>query len=382
MKKLTMLLALLFCATFYVASAQQEPDKKTRTLILKFTENWCGPCANWGWDYTKEIVNQLGDKGYLMSIMRTSSPGSMNLNAKCYAKLSKNYYLNGLPTFIFNDSPQHGYFHVPDRMKKMDDLFPQTPIASPVGAFYIDGDKLMLNAKVKFWSDVTGEYYLAAYLVEDSVLGPHIQKPNDVYHSYVLRAPMMPDTFPWGQLLVNGSVEANTEISKSFKAQLDLSKWDTSKLSVILAIYKKDGIYKEFFYYRHEVGFVNSRSAMKVSKDAFPGNNDADPDEEGADSSDNNTALHEHSLLPYASVYPNPVKSANSTLAFSLLQAKDLDVTVIDIFGRVVYTVPDKRYYAGFSQIQLPTAYWSNGIYNVRIIGERINKNLRLILSQ
>lgn len=380
MKKLTIVLSLLCSTMSYVAPAQQEPDRKTRSLILNFTENLSAHCSTWGLDNTRQILGHLGDKGYLMSLMIMSVPGSLNFNATCYRKIAKNYYLNGYPTLIFNDSSQTGFFYAVDGwLKKVDDLYPQPPVASPVGSFYIEGDKLILNTKTKFWSDTNGEYYLAGFVVEDSVVGPLILHPDEVFHSCVLRTVMMPDTFPWGQLLVNGAVKADTEISRSFQAQLNLEQWDTSKLSVILAVYKKDGFYNEFFHYRHELGFINSRKAIKVNKDSNPENNDEDPDEDGADSSDNNTSVHEYSLLPYASVYPNPLTVGNATVAFSLLQAKELYISVTDIFGRVVYAAPDKRYNAGFSQIQLPAAYWRNGIYNVRIIGERINKNMLLV---
>ena len=64
-------------------------------------------------------------------------------------------------------------------------------------------------------------------------------------------------------------------------------------------------------------------------------------------------------------LFPNPA-SDNTNVRFSLDQASDVNVTVTDMVGRVVYTTASHMN-AGVQTMDLNTANYASGIYNVKI---------------
>ena len=64
--------------------------------------------------------------------------------------------------------------------------------------------------------------------------------------------------------------------------------------------------------------------------------------------------------------YPNPA-SARATVAFSLTEATDVAVTVVDLLGRTVATLADGARAAGPVRLDVPTAGLAPGLYVVRV---------------
>lgn len=65
-----------------------------------------------------------------------------------------------------------------------------------------------------------------------------------------------------------------------------------------------------------------------------------------------------------ATVYPNPAKD-QATLTFSLAKESDVQIELIDALGRVVNTIANQKMSAGGQNIEIRTAEYAAGIYNV-----------------
>jgi hypothetical protein len=82
-----------------------------------------------------------------------------------------------------------------------------------------------------------------------------------------------------------------------------------------------------------------------------------------------------------ASIYPNPTTSL-STLTFSTDKPEKAGVTVFDMLGNRVLTIPAKQFDAGQHEISLDCAKLPSGLYNVRIFTGEKAINLKLTVNK
>ena len=341
MKK-AFLLFILFGLGIFTAKAQT-PEKKSRAVVFKFTETWCGPCGAWGWNLANNIVDSIGDNGYYIGVMGSSD---VSLDANCWSPFQNNFILDGYPTFVVNDVKALTFFST---IKGKYEQFAATePLASPAGYASISGNSISVTTKTKFWSAANGEYYLAAFLIEDKVKAGQLGQTGIVEHHFLMRGSMMPDFFPWGQALASGAIAAHTEYNKTFTMPLN-PNWVKSNISVLLVVYKKVG---------DKYVFVNAVKAKNQT-----------------------TGIDGLNVASDISVFPNP--AANQvTLQMRLTQAAGLEISVCDITGREVYKVLHTRYKEGVNSIQIPTFNLGNGIYHIRIAGSGTKAYKRFVVNR
>ncbi|WP_222167298.1 T9SS type A sorting domain-containing protein [Edaphocola aurantiacus] len=322
----------------------QTPEMKSRSLVCKFTETWCGPCGGWGWNLANQVIADIGDKGYYVGVMGSSTPSSMNAN--CYGPFESNFPVGGYPTFIVND--EDGGSYLSEVSGAYNTFAATTPVASPAAYFTISGTTINVTSKTKFWTGTSGEYYVSALVVENKVLAAQNGQSGTPEHHYLLRGSMMANKSPWGMLLYNGAIAANTEYSQDFSMTMGAG-WNADNISVLVAIYKKDGT-----KYR----FVNVIQATN-----------------------NTTGLRDNEQLAAASVYPNPA-TAEATLSLSLKNARKVAVTVTDLSGRVVYQQSEQALAAGTTNIKIPVQQFAAGCYNISVKGEGVYTNEALVVSK
>jgi hypothetical protein len=337
------LLGILLCLA--VSSYAQTPEKKSRAVVFKFTETWCGPCGDWGWQTAEETIAQLGDKGYYIGVMGSSSPSTMNAN--CYSSFESNYNVPGYPTFLVKED-QSSYTSS-QVMALVNAFAATTPAASPAANFTISGNTLNVTAKAKFWAATTGEYYMAAFLVEDGIMASQNGQSGTVAHHHIMRGSMETNLSPWGQLLANGSVANNAEFTKNYSIALDPS-WVKAKLEVYVVIFKKNAGKYEF------VNAIKGKSGT--------------------------TSIADIQGLESATLFPNPTEGATH-LQTSLKEAMNLSIRVTDPLGRVVYTSGQLKLQAGTNDLTIPTEGFSNGIYMVSLISDKGQMTTqRLVVSK
>ncbi len=337
------LLGALLCLA--ITGNAQTPEKKSRAVVFKFTETWCGPCGDWGWQTAEETIAQLGDKGYYIGVMGSSSPSAMNAN--CYSTFESNYNVAGYPTFVVKED-QSSYTS-PQVMSLVNTFAATTPVASPAANFTINGNTLSVTAKAKFWAATSGEYYMTAFLVEDGIMAPQNGQSGSVSHHHILRGTMETNLSPWGQMIASGSVANNAEFSKNYSITLN-PDWKKEKLEVYVLIFKKNAGKYEF------INAVKGKSGV--------------------------TSIAAIQGLESATLFPNPTEGATQ-LHVALKEAMNLNIRVTDPLGRVVYTSGSLKLQAGTNDLSIPTEGLSNGMYMVSLISDKGQMSTqRLVVSK
>jgi hypothetical protein len=264
MKKITLLLSVVLalfiagCSTKTSDPAPTDPgmsvEAKNMSLLNKFTGSLCPPCGGWGWDMFDALIT-YGD-------VKTCNIGtySQNFVAQNYitqtaTQMDSAYgaYKNssGWPTFAVNGSSKLSRtsgVNV-DAEKQMCREAIDAHFAAPCQAnsnyevSYDDGKKnITVKTRTKFFQDMSGDFYIAAYITEDKVLGPQSGKTGNVYHHDVLRGSINNKT--WGTK-ISSSTTAGSQFDYTFTCPVN-SSWNTDNITVVTVIWKKNGSAYDF----------------------------------------------------------------------------------------------------------------------------------------
>jgi hypothetical protein len=125
-------------------------------------------------------------------------------------------------------------------------LLAQTP---PAGLEFIaarDGNNMNVMVRTLFFENVSGEYYLSVYILEDGIDGSSsagqyaqngVANPATYKHDFVLRTAATPNS-AYGEMIASGSIAAGSKYDKTYAIPVDAS-WNDIYVGVCL--WKKDG---------------------------------------------------------------------------------------------------------------------------------------------
>lgn len=250
----TQLIVCCILVNLCVESYAQTPERKATALIHKITATWCTPCGTWGWTLADALREQSTGKALYLGLFASGS--AANRNAEFYnetaATLAGNFTFSGYPSFGINGLPysepsETGGIDA-DQVKlailsAMDSLTTGDPLASAAGYYSMDADTITVHAKIRFWEATEGEFYLAAYIVEDNAMNLQSGRSltgGEVAHHDVLRASMTAES-AWGILVDTGQLHESAEYSRDFSYTLTDPKLERANLKVYLILWKKEG---------------------------------------------------------------------------------------------------------------------------------------------
>ena len=352
------LLSSLILLSGSMAVHAQTPENKKRAVVFDFSDTWCGPCGQYGVAIADTVDKKLteGDKGYLIGIkgsFNASSPAT--INALGAGTLFSNCSAQGVPTFLVSNTianaPTGNNAGDINGIMASVTSFNATPVvASAAANMSISGNVLTVNAKAKFWTAGTGDYYLTAFLAEDKIIAAQVQNSPNTVHHHVLKGAMATSgttvvASPWGEQMGSASPAANAEFTKTYKVNIDAG-WKKENLEVYILIFKKNGTKYEFVN-----GEKAKLGATGISETA--------------------------SYLENAVLYPNPTGNT-ANLELTLPERMQISLSVTDVLGRTVY-VSSHALSAGQHTLTIPSNGLSNGTYDVSIQAEnhgRISKKL------
>lgn len=340
------------------AGYAQTPEKKSLALITKLTGTWCGPCGTWGWEVANNLIaaTENGKALYMGAFVGVTANGNKkfkNATADVFNIAFATPEYGGVPDFSVN-----GIGRMPKTlsvsgatdtcMAVVNAFNATTPLASPANKMSISGNTVNVTAKAQFWSAGNGEYYLAAYLIEDGALNLQYGQNGTVPHHSVLRGTMSPGKH-WGEQIANGAVTANQTFSKTFTFTVTDAEWDKTKFKVYTVIWKKNGSKYEF---------------VNASKNE-PGG----------------TAIQNIAGVEEISVFPNPA-ARFATLSIKATAAQAFDIQVSDMSGRLVYRKDNNKLSAGDNNFTLPLEGLNAGMYNVTILSKSAGITRRLAVTK
>lgn len=91
--------------------------------------------------------------------------------------------------------------------------------------------------------------------------------------------------------------------------------------------------------------------------------------------------INENSNVFGMGVYPNPT-NADANVSFSLNNAADVNITVTDLSGKVVYSNALGNVAAGTTEVALNTAALSNGIYMINVAADNAVSTEKLVIRK
>lgn len=306
-------IVILLALAFPIILTAQSPEKKFYSLFTKTTASWCANCGSWGWSLANAVNILYQGKAYCLSLYVPVSGDETFKNFMLVSEASKVLALNfgfgnELPAIRVNGSLFGNT--LPEVTKAIDSMNALSPQASVASLLERSGNTLELKAKVKFWAEATGEYYLASYVVEDEVINP--QNPMGmVKHPHVLRASMTDGlSGTYGERIGTDNIPAGAEFDMNFSFKVTDSRWNQENLSVYSIIWKKESG-------RHK--YVNMNK-----NDVVGGSSIINPEQED-----------------FLVVSPNPMTGNSLRIQTTLPGQKT--IAIYDVEGKELYRIESKE---------------------------------------
>ena len=349
MRKITLITVMFF---FCAANFAQTVDQKQMALMFERTATWCNPCGTWGWVLFDDIWTARENAAVIFELHSTSS--------QLYCSTGDtidNYipYVNSVPAYYVNMknetqySPTGGIYTSTTKTRVIA-VIDSTAAASPVvnSGFNVSvvNDSLLIDTKVKFFQNATGEYYLGVYIAEKDVIKYQDGIGNNAVHKQPLRGSALANKM--GDLIVNGSVTAGTEFTSSVAYKVP-STWSIWDLRVFTVIWKKNGSVYEY---------VN----------AYKG---------GA-----GTGIHSLSDIQCDGLlYPSVASSQQSIkLNIDCLSNEEIKIDIMDQLGRNVNSIYKGKTHDGKNSFELNNGL-KPGIYFVSLTANTGKKTYRFIIT-
>lgn len=340
----SLMLTCLFVAHGLIA---QQIEQVQRSLITKRTATWCPNCGSWGWTFFHDLIQ---DNEQSCVFMAAHYSGALETGVAI--DLTNNFGGNYQPEFFFDQdkypvTPFTLEAYRPVFKALADSAYAATPMANCGFTPVYQNGAIEVDAKIRFFQPASGEFYFGVYLVEDHLMAYQSGQGNDADHRYVLQASFTNESF--GELLVNGTVAANDEFTKSYSLPIgDPTGYD---YHIVGIIWKKEG---------SKYKLVNVWST----------NTFGDP-----------TQAKEISGLTSFSLAPN-LTSGNTLLKLQLENTlPDATLEILNLEG-----VPVEKVYSGFlpagvHHFNLDLSHYPKGQYLVKLSGKEGTKVQRLIVQ-
>lgn len=240
MKKILYAFLLLGCSS--VATAQTiTVSEKNSTMVMMYTESTSNDCGTFGWDTFRELidsnvnavcVNWYGSGDTKLTIAPVA------LNASLLAIYTP--AVSVVPSFLIN-SVNLSYVNY-SGVKS----FIQSNTAGPVvvntgfeQSVNSTGDSLIIDTKTEFFQNATGEYYVATYVYEDTVIAPQTGQGTNAAHINVWRTPTGIEG-AFGSKLQGASFSKGHTFDTTYRIYIDPS-WNKDRLKAFTVTWEKNG---------------------------------------------------------------------------------------------------------------------------------------------
>ncbi len=230
---------------------------------------------------------------------------------------------------------------------------------------YTYNDKLTVDVKVTPAVDMTGDYRVQLVLTEDGVKGTGSGWEQKNGFANNAKGPMggyenKPDPVPAADMVYNyvvRSIHPSPEGKTNLPATLINNRTYNASFDVPLKPeWYKTNMHAHVLLLRHyDSTILNAaRAPFKLSV---------------------SNTLYNSRL--YANLYPNPATD-KTTLAFYTDNDNIISITISDVSGRVIQTIPATTYKTGRQQITLSTATYNAGIYFISLTGDGKKETIKM----
>ncbi len=223
------------------------PSSQKHALIGDFTATWCPYCGQWGAPEFKTCIEQSGSNAIPLGIHNTDEM-TTNESTALTDYYSAEGIVGGFPTlYVWNQST------ISDGNAKAGAVSAEVALgpaeAGAVAGFTDNGSSITLSVSAQLFSDVTGDYFVAAYLMENGLV--YLQQiagadpdPNFV-HDHVIRASSNGNC--WGEQWVFGSGSNGQNFTKSYQLEKNVL-WKTENMYCVAIVWKYDSATSKYTY--------------------------------------------------------------------------------------------------------------------------------------
>jgi thiol-disulfide isomerase/thioredoxin len=217
------------------------PKQERLGMIADFTATWCGPCGDWGLPAFKEAAKQTSNKAVALAV----HAGGSDLAVAESEALNDAFGITGIPTLLANgtvDASSAGPL-----VTAVNDFITQDAQVSAAAIVSIDEAKGSADiiAQTRWFEEMTGQMYLAIYVVEDSIENAQNTGSGSqvINHDHVLRAEVTGQEF--GTMVLNG--EAWSGKTETFEVSVDLDPaWNMENTHFAMVLWREGVSGKEF----------------------------------------------------------------------------------------------------------------------------------------
>ncbi|MCB0706878.1 MAG: hypothetical protein KDC34_16295 [Saprospiraceae bacterium] len=331
MKKGILLFLFCFSSSLFFA---QEVSEVQMTLLTKRTATWCPNCGTYGWELFTNILADNSEKAIIIA----AHYGGSDLETLTSGLFATNFPGGGQPKFFVNNANQAITPSTIDdariSIQNQVNLFYQQP---PQAAFGLsiteEAGTYTVGGLVRFLAELEGDFQLGIYQVEKTVIANQSQQGANAEHKQVLTYPLTGGDL--SEPLFSGLVTAGTDFNFSYDL---VNPADADNIEIVAILWELDGDGK--------LQFINGAKKDLIDVETNVGT------EEPA----------EDARYGSVSVMDDLVILENNASQY-------VQLDLIDIQGRVLYTFYQDELDQGTYQYQLPEVIRQHaGVFIIRAI--------------
>jgi hypothetical protein len=346
---------LIFVGFALSAFAQDVPFRKMG-LYTKKTATWCGPCGSWGWDLDKEIVDRTSGRAFISMKLHESSSSRLHTpDAIEFGALMGSS--SGVPNFYANQANRTG--SVPGgisptltRSNVFRTIDSTGAAIADIGTVFTTSidpttDEISVYLKTEVLQEITGEYYVAAYVVEDDVIEYQESRGPNAIHQNVFRAYITPTVT--GNLVASGTTDRGTIVVDTLNWIVPLD-YDPRKIKVFVVVWKQEANGFVFENAWSDKQYITTVTSVDEELDVLAGA----------------SVFSRDDMLRYR-------------LSLNEFNGQDLQVDLLNINGQTVKAIYNGTANTGI-ETEVSTADLAKGVYLVRTQLNGQVKTLKVIL--
>jgi hypothetical protein len=214
----------------------QTIEETQMTLITKRTATWCPNCGTYGWTLFRNLIDDNSEKAILVA----AHFGGSALENPTSIALSGNFQGSGQPKFFVNNELQtvnSGNIDVARQTiaSQVNLYFQQDPTVGFGMNITEAGGTYSLDGKIRFLDELEGEFYLSAFVIEETVIANQSSVGSDAEHKQILSGALTEDDF--ADFLVDGTITAGTEFDFDLEV---IDPADAANLEIAIILWQKE----------------------------------------------------------------------------------------------------------------------------------------------
>ncbi len=215
------------------------PSSEKHALAGDFTGTWCPWCGEWGGPEFDKMIDASGTKVVPMGIHVTDEMTTAE-TAALDAYYTAENIVTGYPTlYVWNQSAftdgTAGAASVDAEIASL------TAEAGAIADFVDNGTSLTIQVSAKLFAEVTGDYFVAAYLMENGLIYPQEVEStgtvSDWVHNHVIRGSS--NGSAWGEQWVFAAGQNGQAFNKSYSIEKH-DDWNLDNMYCIAIVWKYD----------------------------------------------------------------------------------------------------------------------------------------------